>query len=636
MAEPILSVDEAKDEDTGRLSFCFIWEFPASIAPKLGTPLKGEATWTASNAAAYPDAAKSVKRQNLEGAITAWAAPPPAGDAPPAEPLVSGANLYLDRQFFGGKLEVRIDWTVAATGETKSHKHERKLGMALNASEVVDLDTFAPVLSYAVIAEATEEEKAAAKTSEAVPSDAGEAHAFFGRLIEEALKGIHQKLRAGLGHYWRAMGKQCTNDAGDKALSELRGSDELAKLTMTQLDECWAQLAAELFAGSCYAGPGSYMGLSPWPGAAGASGHQSDARFCHYVRYRARGAAIPDTDVPMPDAADRGEGEYVVALCYACQQLATAVVMSRSEDYHTLANNPLYCRPGDQFGDIPGKATYSGAVPREGTELHKKGWLVPGACYFVKDIKHIAPVLRAFQSTQIQMLDTGACHFNPHPYPARTPKDQPGNPVYPHLNYDTRGEPKLPVASDGVVVPPALAKDKLSTAIECLHHARPLGVARLMVYKRGAGEGKDAVLYVSRKLFMHEGSGAGYRYYSIQSLLNSLRGCPHADLLDVRWQLWTPLETHSVRKACVEGRDSRWWENDPLAKTKETMELNTDNAGKPRVYQRNGQGVHAATRFANVADLEQVRTPDEIAAARGKYRNLAAVDDANLPPYFRK
>lgn len=637
--EPTVSVEEAKDEETGRPVYCFIWEFPPGIAPKMKgesddpslITIRGEATWKPK----YSVSAKE-KTQTLDGAISTWAAPVPPGKDPPDPELVEGANLYLDRKFFNGTVDVEITWTVHATGTDQSYPHTQAVGNTLNATETETKKIEAPRLSTAILADLTSEEEAATKTSEAEPDDEGEAHAYFGGLIHAAIENIHQRLRTGLGRYWRAMGSHCKNGGGDRALSELRGS-ELDGLSMQQLDETWAQIAAELFVGTCYHGPGSHMGLSKWsedPGDVHPV-HLKDTRFFRGVKTRAEGNEIPADDTATPGSSSEGK-EYIVSLCYACQQLSTAALMTRSADYLELGEDPMDCGAPEPHGKLTGKFTHQGDVGNAtGVELEENGWLVPGACYFRESsIRHVGIVLRAFQSTQIQLLDTDGWNFNANPFPM-PPKTAT---TYVQINSDTQARTELPRKLFGVLVPPPVDQSTLTEAIKLMHVARPLGVARLVVYRRGSGENKDSVLYVSRKLFMHEGTGEGYRYYSVAALLNSLRGCPHADKLDIRWQIYRPFKDDAVRNACNAGKTSRWWEGTTSANTHSgTMELSVQKGGKPRVHARNCQGYKGDISFHYfLNELEAVTTEAEIAEARKKYKNLADVSNAALPAYFQK
>lgn len=641
MSDVTVSVTDEVHQTTEAPAMLWIWDFPESLAPELGSRIGCTATWKPPHA---PD-----ETQDLTGAVSSWTKPVPANALSEGRDLIIGASLRLPRRHYRGMVEVELSWVVKSTGNTNRHRHEQTLGNALNTQQSVDIETACPILSNSLVAPLTAEESQSTLTASAEPADPVAIHEYRGNLVQEAIAGIYRRLREGLGPHWRAVGPHCRTADGRKALSEV-GESELGSLTSEELDECWAQLISELMVGTCYHGPGAHMALTPWPVGYGGAQHRTDARFFRYVSMRANGQSIgtPNDASKEPDPVAGGaDKEYITSLCHACQQLATATLMSRSPDFLELGENPLDCREPQMAGQLAGKTTFiagntSQIVPKPtGETLKRRGWLVPGACYFrPQSCNHVGVILRAFQSTKIQMLDTEAWHFYPAPF-SKPPTDPASN-NYSQLNFDTASRERLPEDLNGVLIPPPIEKAKLVESLKMLRNARPLGCARLVIYRRGASASRENVLYVSRKLFMHENVQSVYRAYSVAALLNSLRGCPHADRLDVRWQIFRPVGTDAVRHACNVGRTAAWW----TAATSQsspnygaTMELAVSRTGSPFFNQRNAQYVSRSTRFdeGSLLPLESAASVNELAALRGAgYTNLANVDNSLLPQHFRK
>jgi len=633
-------VDEI-DASTNRPVMQWIWDFPEVEGPELGSEIRCKATWKAQY---VPD-----ESQDLTGAVTAWAKPTPANSPQSGPEVVIGASLRLPRRHYRGTVEVELSWTAKSNGAAMKLPHVETVGNKLNTQQSVTITTTTPVLSEALVAPLTPEESQATQTASAEPTDPVAVHDYRGNLVHEALAAIYARLREGLGPRWRAMGPQCRTADGTKALSEVDDS-ELSGLTKEQLDECWAQRIAELLVGTCYHGPGAHMKLAPWPSGYGGDQHRRDARFFRYVEMRAKGQTIgvpADPKLDPDPVAGAAPSEFITSLCHACQQLATATLMSRCPDFLELGQNPLDCREPIQAGQLTDKTTFiaadpSAVLPRPtGKSLQDRGWLVPGACYFrPQSFNHVGVVLRACQSTRIQMLDTEAWHFYPAPF--NKPPTDPTSNKYSQINFDTTSREQLPEDLNGVLIPPAVDEAKLIESLRLLRKARPLGCVRLAVYRRGMSASKDNILYVSRKLFMHEEVQSIYRAYSVSALLNSLRGCPHADRLDVRWQLFRPIGTDTVRRACNVGRTSEWWTSASAASLTNygpIIELAVSQKGKPYVSQRNAQYVSRAVTFdeSSLGPLESVMSPSDLATCRSAgYDSLANVDNVQVPPYFKK
>ena len=143
---------------------------------------------------------------------------------------------------------------------------------------------------------------------------------------------------------------------------------------------------------------------------------------------------------------------------------------------------------------------------------------------------------------------------------------------------------------------------------------------------------------------MHEEAGE-FHHYPITRLLASLRGCPHLDRLDVRWQLFVPEGQAALENAFDNGRSVRWWETPPAtAKTDEdrakstrikpVSEWGTGTDGVPRVLQRDMQGVTRSTTYPSF--LTTLESVVDAAAQRKEFPELADVPNDQLPEYFRK
>lgn len=605
MSDPIVTMRQEEEGEGDALRFHY--DFPADVAPATSSNVDFEVEWR-------PVGKPPVRETDVM--VVRWGRTrtrDPVEGWPDDDHVTRGASVSFPRRYYQGVVQLSARWTPQTDPSApRTHTHTEPMGSQVNELQDEVAPAVEPVLASALAALLSEGEQATARTTS--PEPAGDARfAFRGQLIHRALHHIHARLQAGLGGYWYAMGEKCRDSSGRKALCECSDTD-LDAATDRQLEECWTQLAIEMLIGTFYNGPGWYhdaprVGPGSWDEA-----HRRDSGFFTMVRDRL-GASQP---------------ELVTSLVYACQQLTTAALMTRSADFAELAGDPLDCGAPEPHGSLTGKRTHIGdSGNASGQTLHDNGWLAPAACYFRRPgARHVALVVRASESTRFQLLDTSGWNIGTRPFSG--------------MNFDTPGADALPNPLNGVLVPPQVEPATLRTALRALRNARPLGVARLVFARRSGSRletlRSERVYWVSRKLQMFEGSGEGFVHYPVTRLLACLRGMPHRDALDVRWQLWVPLGQPALENAFAHGRTTRWWETGSTA-TERAMrpvaELGLDTNGRPTIVQRNTQGSTEVSRFPAFLDTLETAT-NGTPELRTAFPGLADVDQTQFPEFFRK
>ncbi len=625
MADPTVTLRTPAEGEAGEAEkepqLTFVWDFSDSDAPSLDSPVTVRVEWRPLDRPPLQQSNVSVVRWGRASTSVVG-----QKETPPADDTTAGALVTVPRRFFQGAVQVTIDWTpkdpeLAEAGK-RTFSHTEQLGDPVNQDAERVKPEAHPQLSALLRSALNDDEKKVVTTTEAEPAGAAR-FGFRGEMIHRALVHLHRRLRAGLGGFWYSFGEECRDPTGQKALSEATES-ELGELNRDQLEEAWAQLVTEMTLGLLYNGPGSFMDLDQvekdditkrWHPV-----HRQDAKFFSLVRKFAQ--------------AD----DLVFPLVVACQQLSTMISMSRSSDFYSLGDDPLDCGAPVPNGKLDGKKVFQGDEGNASTrKMSEKGWLQPGVCIFRKNtVRHVATILRAYKSLQGQLIDTGGWNTATSPFPI-PPTDPPKEKPQPGVVLDTVTFKNLNAGLFGVAVPPEVSDEKLREALRRLRGARSLGFTRVVIGLRGTGD-VDAknVLWVSRKLPMHENDGGMFHHYPIARLMAALRGLPHADRLDVRFQLWIPFQQPAVENAFGTGRTARWWENGtPEARKFRTVaEFQVTAAGVPTVRQRAMQGVTRLPIFPKALDeLEENKDP---AVARATFPELADVRNDELPPYFRK
>lgn len=581
---------------------------------------------------------------------------PKEGDWPEDDKLTRGADVTMPRRFYEGVVRVELKWNAATPsadqGTARSHELVETVGSPVNEETTVEQPRIEPQMAKLLLAPLDADEAKRITTTDPVPGAAAR-FVFRGNQVLVILNHIHARLQAGLGGFWYAQGPQARDPSGRRALSEVP-DDELDVLTEDQREECWAQLIAEMVLGTAYQGPGSYLAmreigdtkrqppLAPSPAADSSKWHpvhRQDARWFQLVRE----AALKD--------------DLVFSPVYACQQLSTAIVMSRSETFYSLADDPLDSGQATPNGKIaaakavaPSKKDAEGkelnpGFPRSAAALAEKGWLVPGACYYrTVSTRHVSCVIRAYAANRFQLVDTDGWNVEPNPF-GIPPTDPPGTkdrPARSGVNFDTKATDRLSNAFFSVVVPEKVPKEDMITAMKRLRLSRTLTFLRLVILLRGSGGDvtEQNVLWVSKRLHPHEVTESGFLHYPPARLLASLRGCPHADQLAVRWQVFAPLGDETVVDAIGTGRTERWWERqdaegNPIAKSRLVIEFEVRANGVPRVRQRSRQSgprEPSTPKFLDELEALSTITPEQ----RAKFPELADVDNGSHPDYFKK
>ena len=633
--------------EEGKAFVSVVYEFSPEDSPKLPDgDLEVNAEWRRPN---------KPPVQEREFTIIKWSRArvrdPKVGDWPEDDQLTRGADVTMPRRFYEGVLRVELKWNAAKPTDDKgtARKNEvlETVGSTINAETTVEAPRTEPEMAKLLLAPLDTDEAARIKTTDAVPTGPAR-FPFRGQQILAALNHIEARLQAGLGGFWYKQGPQARDPSGRRALSEVTDDGELKQLTEDQREECWAQLIAEMVLGTAYQGPGSYLNmrqigdqkgtppLAPSPVADSSKWHpvhRQDARWFQLVREAAK------------------KDDLIFSPVHACQQQSTAIVMSRSEKFYSLADDPFDAGQSTPSGNIQGatksvspskldevtkKETLPG-FPKSAAELAKRGWLVPGACYYrAPSVRHVSCVIRAYAAERFQLVDTDGWNVEPNPF-GIPPTDPPGTvekPAHAGMNFDTKATAQLSNGFFSVAVPPKVSQDELITAIKRLQVSRTLSFLRLVILLRGSGDVSEKnVLWVSKRLHPHEQAESGFLHYPPARLLASLRGCPHADQLAVRWQIFAPLGDETAVDAITTGRTARWWEKSS-AKFRIVVEFELQANGVPRVRQRSRQGgprEPSTPGFLN--NLEALTT---VTTERAQFPELADVDNGSLPDYFKK
>jgi hypothetical protein len=541
--------------------------------------------------------------------------------------------VRFPQEFFQGSLHLEVAWN-GEDGTAHAHTVDVPIGTPLNTTTAPDQPVTEPELVKALMAPLKLHETKRGQIGKPLP-DAADGRS---KMVIEAVKHVYARLQEGLGAYWYAMGPDTRSPDGKHALSEIPPA-RLNELTPQELDECWAQHLTEMVAGTCYQGPGVFHDAEEQKVPGALAQHNKDAKFNTLVRQRAE------------------KGDLIFSLVYACQQMATATVMSRSASFYTLADDPFDCGCSKPFGKMPGDAvkevghedvdrTKDAPLKGDYESLKKESWLTPGTVFFKRSTsRHCSAAIRIFRNGKIQLIDTGAWNIGENPFPkAKVPANES---IGKGINFDTEGAKALPNPLFSVCVPPPVARDDLTKAIGLLIKSRSVGSARLLVLIRGNGEYGQAyrnrVLWVSPRVLLYEKTPS-FRHYPITRLVAALRGCPHFDVIEARWQLMAPLHEQALEAAMlipkketpdVEPGETRWWEAQRAEQL--VAELAVSQNGTPTVIKRTRQTAAVQSFDDGLKEIEKTKNMSKFRTQKGSpFPNLLDVSDDNLPAFFSR
>lgn len=438
------------------------------------------------------------------------------GDSKPTDDFVPYWTAALEQETFVGQVVVRVSWTSPLTGAEIREKAFRA-GEDVNVTTVVEaLPTAAPQLSDLL-------NQAVPQVSTSVPL--GGSPTTQQQQIVDILRHVNRLLHDGLGEVWKSAPPACHTTKGGKAISDLDPAD----LTPREQDECWAQLLSEFMVASCYAGPPSYNSA--------------------------------ETDLTFFDKA-RSATDPAHSIFYACQHLCDMAAITRGFDDvpefpidRQTAANVTNWKQGVRSGSKakvlngtpntdPDKAYLDSNPYRVGLKAKSKGYLRPCTYYArVPDAFHIAFVLRALESGQFQLLDTGAMDPNTE----NTDKGPLGRGNWDRL----LGESILNKIAQVAATPyPADLVGPLRRA----RRSRPLGFGRLVIYWRTApttstpASPNDRLAFATPLLPLWR-PGDETANFSITRLIWSLRNHPHLGTFEARWLVDAPfLKTFTTIK----------------------------------------------------------------------------------------
>lgn len=430
------------------------------------------------------------------------------GDSRPADDFVPYWTASLEQESFVGQVVVRVSWTSPLTG-AEIREQAFAAGEDVNVLSVIEaLPTEAPQLSALL--------NQVAPTVPVFAPLAGSPTAEQQQIVD-ILNHVNYLLHDGLGQVWKGASAACHTTKGGKAISDL----DPAGLTPREQDECWAQLLSEFMVGSCYAGPPSY------------SGGETDSTF-------------------FAEATDGADPAH--SIFYACQHLCDMAAITRGFDDvpqypidRTSASNITHWKKNVRSGSKPkilngtpnadpDKAYLDSNPYRVGLKAKSKGYLRPCTFYArVPTAFHIAFVLRALESGQFQLLDTGAMD----PDTENTDKGPLGR-----GNWDRLLGSSIINKIAQVAAPPYPAD--LVLPLRRARSSRPLGFGRLVIYWRtppatsSPPSPNDRLAYATPLLPLWR-PGVADANYSITRLIWSLRNHPHLGTFEARWLVDAPL-----------------------------------------------------------------------------------------------
>lgn len=229
-------------------------------------------------------------------------------------------------------------------------------------------------------------------------------------------------------------------------------------------------------------------------------------------------------------------------LVFACQQLCTWVWFTLG--YDEVAEYPLDAAFGPSGSTVTGRRDMAGA--QTAAELTAAGFLAPGACLYVRGVRHVGVILRNYGANLVQLLDTGAWWFD---------RDMPEG----SGNHDTATRPDLNTGRvcDHIIALPVESSDaattRFRTAIQRLRSSRPLGYGKLVIRRRGTGD----VVWSSKGVPLYDDVDGSRRGYSLSHLIASLRGCPYTDRYEAHWFVWGPEDRGRDRQALGDATGTR-------------------------------------------------------------------------------
>lgn len=360
--------------------------------------------------------------------------------------------------------------------------------------------------------------------------------------IEAILAQIWKRLTGGLDHVWQSPdGHDPEWEPRPESAASAPGAAPAPSAQEIRAEEGWARWCSEL------------LDLTPYGGA------------------RSYGGGIGREDPDFYSAFK--SPNPVVPITMACQQLCTYAILSRGYSVLDIGWKPPPS-PGQKKNDAivgvtAGNNGHLGHLFLGGWDKDPQfadigralgraaGGLTPGSIFAFlpksegnKQLEgaHVVFVLRIAKSVgKVQLLDTGAAQRNRSSdggmfnYAMR--KFDGGNYdnmlVEGTVQVTSKGTP-VPYAGLGVLKP--TGAPLMEQAVMQARRARPLGIARLAIFRRPAEKQRVAdkdILYVSPRLPMHD-PASEHNFY-LSRYLWALRTMPGYDNLQAIWQFTLPL-----------------------------------------------------------------------------------------------
>lgn len=579
----------------GTTSISFRIHFPDLLAPPVRTGDNPHDSWpdfTLEYISLAPPGGTATTRRIYEIASSGDYNSNPANG--PVSATIPIWDVLCPQDFFQGTYRLTVTWQAASDGISRTERFDFSAGNTLNHPAVETIDF--PVPRLCQLLNLVSIQPPPASTNSTPRSQ-----------VVDILRHVTTRLDEGLGPIWRSVAGLPTKNG-----LALRDVTDLSTLSLSELEECWAQHISEYLVATPYGGPASNS----------RSGMRDPDFFALCIR---------STDPIFP------------LLC-ECQQLCTMSAITRGFD--DAASHPI-----DSHAPIG--ATYmastwdTGSTGRIETDNHycdgrfarDHGITSAGGIFVKTGLPHAAFVLRTMSSGQFQLLDTSAMRTTP---PHASPFPISPGALSSGMNYDTSAADS--VTTDSFTHLGWIAsRTRLAAGINRLRNSRPHGLARLVLLQRRGTAPSDTDLstriqWASPVIPMWSRT-SDQMNYPISRFFWSLREHPHATDFEARWLLSIPQDlnpgtgwtTRAFQHLINSGRAFRFTDAEkrrPAASNPMTchmlplMDLGSTSDGLVRVT---GRFSKASGQYTNILNPNVHRRPSEF-----NLLNLGEVDRIGL------
>lgn len=393
--------------------------------------------------------------------------------------------------------------------------------------------------------------------------------------VEAILAQIWKRLTGGLDYVWQSPdGHHPEWEPRAESPAPAPGAGPAPSADEIRAEESWARCCSEL------------LDLTPYGAARSYGGGKEDVDF--YDAFQSKNPVVP--------------------ILMACQQLCTYAIMSRGYSPLEMSWKPK----GQKKATVGVSAGNNGHLAhlflggwdtrRQFADIEQAlgraaGGLTPGSIFaFLPESEdneqrqgaHVVFVLRIARSVgKVQFLDTGAARTSSDVNRSSEGMSNHVMKTFEGGNYDNMlvkgtvqvSSNTVPYVGLGVLKPREAAL--MESSVMQARKARPLGIARLAIFRRPAKKtpvAEEDILYVSPRLSMHDAASEDNFYLS--RYLWSLRAMPGYQNLQAIWQFRIP-QHEFVDKMMAPTRDvplsKIWMKGAPL---EQALYMTVEQSGK--------------------------------------------------------